>query len=141
MPLDAHATRRLTDIANVEELQTEFRGVVAITHTAGNPVHLVELEIKLKTARSAKFPDEIQVSNAVQIQLSARYPFEPPKVTVTTPIWNPNIFPSGLICLGQKWIPTHNLALLVKRVMRILALDPEIINLASPANSEAAKWY
>lgn len=104
-------------------------------------MNLVELEVKLKTARSAQFPDEVQASNALQIQLPARYPFEPPKVTVTTPIWNPNIFASGLICLGQQWIPTHNLALLVQRVMQILALDPAIINLASPANGEAGRWY
>jgi ubiquitin-protein ligase len=141
MPADAHANRRKADLDKLQELQTEFRGVVSITSTAGNPVTLVELEIKLNTARNARFPDEAQVSSAVQIQLPSRYPFEPPKVTVTSPIWNPNIFPSGLICLGQQWIPTHNLALLVQRVMLILALDPEIINLASPANAEAGKWY
>ena len=141
MPLDPHTARRQADIAKLQELQTEFCGVVFVTRTAGTPVNLVELEIKLKTARSARFPDEAQASNAVQIQLPARYPFEPPKVTVTTPIWNPNIFTSGLICLGQQWIPTHNLALLVQRVMQILALDPAIINLASPANGEAGKWY
>ena len=141
MSIDAHAVRRQADIAKLQELQTEFRGVVSITRTAGNPVNLVELEIKLKTARSARFPDEAQASNSVQIQLPARYPFEPPKVTVTTPIWNPNIFTSGLICLGQQWIPSHNLALLVQRVMQILALDPAIINLASPANVEARNWY
>ena len=141
MPLDAHASRRQVDIAKLQELQTEFRGVVSVTRTAGNPVTLVELEIQLRTARNSRFPDEAQPSNAVQIQLPARYPFEPPKITVTTPIWNPNIFTSGLICLGQQWIPTHNLALLVQRVMQILALDPAIINLASPANAEAGKWY
>jgi ubiquitin-conjugating enzyme E2 T len=141
MPLDAHAIRRQADIAKLQELQTEFRGTVSVTRTAGTPVNLVELEIKLRTARNERFPDEAQVSNAVQIQLPARYPFEPPKVTVKTPIWNPNIFTSGLICLGQQWIPSHNLALLVQRVMQIVALDPAIINLKSPANSEAAKWY
>lgn len=141
MPLDAHASRRQADIAKLQELQNEFRGVVSVTRTVGNPVTLLEMEIKLKTARNARFPDETQHSNAVQIQLPARYPFEPPKVTVTTPIWNPNIFASGLICLGQQWIPTQNLALLVQRVMQILALEPTIINLASPANAEAGMWY
>jgi Ubiquitin-conjugating enzyme len=141
MPSDAHANRRQADIAKLHELEREFRGVVSITHTSGDPVALVGLELKLKTARNAHFPDQVQLSNAVQIELLARYPFEPPRVTVTTPIWNPNIYPSGVICLGQQWIPTHNLALLVQRVMQILALDPAVINLASPANGDAARWY
>jgi ubiquitin-protein ligase len=139
--MEAHASRRQADIAKLQALQTEFRGVLAIIRTAGNPASLVELEIKLKTALNSRYPDQVQDTSAVQIQLPTRYPFEPPKFTVTTPIWNPNIFPSGLICLGQQWIPTHNLALVVQRVMQILALDPAIINLASPANSEAAKWF
>jgi ubiquitin-protein ligase len=107
----------------------------------GDPVALVELQITLETARNARFPTEKQFNNVVHVELPARYPFEQPKVTVTTPIWNPNIFPSGLICLGQKWIPTQNLALLVQRVMQILALDPTIINLDSPANKDAKEWY
>jgi ubiquitin-protein ligase len=139
--MDAHASRRQADIAKLQELQTEFRGVLSLMRTVGNPVTLVELEIKLKTARNSRYPDESQGTNVVQIQLPARYPFEPPKFNVTTPIWNPNVFTSGLICLGQQWIPTHNLALVVQRVMQILVLDPAIINLDSPANGEARSWY
>jgi len=138
---DAHAKRRQEDVAKLRDLQSEFRDVVSVTRTVGNPVSLVDMEIKIETARSTRFPDEKQFVNAVQIELPARYPFQQPNVTVTTPIWNPNIFTSGVICLGQKWIPTHNLALLVQRVMQILALDPTIINLASPANADAGKWY
>jgi ubiquitin-protein ligase len=139
--MEAHASRRQADIAKLQALQAEFRGVLTIIRTAGNPASLVELEIKLKTALNSRYPDQAQDANVVQIQLPTRYPFEPPHFTVTTPIWNPNIFPSGLICLGQQWIPTHNLALVVQRVMQILALDPAIINLASPANGEAANWF
>src|SRR5271166_3771095 len=102
MPPDAHTSRRQADVAKLAELQSEFRGVVSVTKTTGNLVTFVELQIKLKTARNARFPDEVQDSNVLQIQLPARYPFEPPKVTVTSPIWNPNIFTSGLICLGQQ---------------------------------------
>jgi ubiquitin-protein ligase len=141
MPVDAHSKRRREDLAKLRELQAEFRGVLFITHVLGDPVTSVELEIKLETARNDRFPNEKQLANAVRIELPARYPFDPPKVTVTTPIWNPNIFTSGLICLGQKWIPTHNLGLLVQRVMQIIALEPAIINLASPANGDAGKWY
>jgi ubiquitin-protein ligase len=139
--MDAHGSRRQADLAKLKELEAEFRGVISVVRTVGNPVTSVEMEIKVKTARNSRFPDEVQASSSVQIDLPSRYPFEQPKFTITTPIWNPNVFTSGLICLGQQWIPTHNLALVVQRVMQILALDPAIINLDSPANAEAKKWY
>ena len=138
---DAYALRRQEDISKIRDLQSEFPGVVSVTQTVGNPVTLVELQINLETARNGRFPMEKQVDNIVQFELPTRYPSDPPIVKVITPIWNPNIFPSGLICFGQKWIPTQNLALLVQRVMQILALEPTIINLDSPANKEAKEWY
>jgi hypothetical protein len=38
-------------------------------------------------------------------------------------------------------MPTEGLDLLVVRVMRLLALDPAIVNLHSAANGLAAAWY
>ena len=139
--MDAIAKRRQEDLTKLLDLQAEYRGVLAVTRKAGDPVSRVELEIVLPTVRNERYPEDKQTMSWVQIDLPARYPFEPPKITVTTPVWNPNIFPSGLICLGEKWIPTHNLGLLVQRVLQILALDPVIINVASPANPEAGQWY
>lgn len=141
MSLDPNARRRQEDLAKLKELETEFRNVVLLKSTVGNPVTQLDLEIRIDTAGSSRFPAEKQRVNVVQIDLPARYPFEPPKVTLKSPVWNPNIFPSGLICLGQKWVPTHNLKLLVQRVMQILALDPVIINTDSPANRDASEWY
>ena len=139
--MDALAKRRQEDITKLLELEAEYCGVVAVTRTEGHPANVIEMQITLPTVRNERFPDEVQQINGVRVDLPIRYPFEPPKISITTPVWNPNIFPSGLICLGEKWIPTHNLALLLRRVLQILALEPEIINLASPANADAAKWY
>ncbi len=139
--MDAIAKRRQEDVTKLLDLAAEFRGVVAVTRTTGNPVGVIELAINLPTVRSERYPDERSSVSDVRIDLPARYPFDPPKFSVTTPVWNPNIYPSGLICMGEKWIPTHNLAMLVQRVLQILTLEPSIINLASPANSEAAQWY
>src|ERR1700756_2375841 len=32
---------------------------------------------------------------------------------IKTPIFHPNVFPSGQICLGGRWLPTESLDLLV----------------------------
>ena len=139
--MDAIAKRRQEDVTKLLDLAAEYRGVIAVTRTTGNPASVIELTVSLPTVRSDRFPDEKQTASDLKIDLPARYPFDPPKISVTTPVWNPNIYPSGLICMGEKWIPTHNLAMLVRRVLQILTLEPAIIYLASPANSEAAQWY
>ena len=61
-------------------------------------------------------------------------------MSLKSPIWNPNVFPSGQWCYGD-WKVTEFLDLFVTRLMRVLALDPAIINPRSPANSSAAHWY
>jgi ubiquitin-protein ligase len=137
----AHSRRRQEDIAKLKELASEFPGIIVVTTTSGNPVSAIELELNLSTAKNSAFPQEKQSRNHVQIQLPTRYPFDAPLVTLKTQIWNPNIFPNGTICLGKKWMPTENLALFVKRVMQILMLDPSVIDVRSPANPEAARWY
>ena len=35
-----------------------------------------------------------------------------------------NVYASGLICLGQKWVPTEGLDLLAKRIIQIIIFDP-----------------
>lgn len=137
----AHSRRRHEDIAKLNELSSEFPGIVVVTRALGYPVSVIELELNLSTAKNSAFPREKQSRNQVQIRLPTRYPFDPPLVTLKSQIWNPNIFPNGTICLGKKWLPTGNLALFVKRLMQILMLDPSVIDVKSPANPEAARWY
>jgi hypothetical protein len=92
------------------------------------------------TARNSDYPRELQASSEVLIQLPERYPLDMPFVTFKTPIWNPNVFSSGRWCFGE-WKITENLELFVLRLIKAIALDPSIINLKSPANTEAADWY
>ncbi len=58
-----------------------------------------------------------------------------------TPIFHPNVYPAGAICLGRKWLPTEGLDLLAIRIARIVSFDPELVNTASPANVVANTWY
>lgn len=138
---EAHLRRRQEDVAKLNELATEFPGVLTVANTTGNPITTVEIDLNLRTAKNAAFPRESQSTTRIQILLPTRYPFEAPVVHVRTPIYNPNIFPNGQVCLGKKWIPTENLALFARRLMQIIALDPAVIDVNSPANGEAARWY
>lgn len=138
---ETSALRRRTDLAKLRELQSKMPRALEILGVTGDPPRSIKLRIRIPTARNAKYPQEKQELNEVEIVLPENYPFLPgPSVNFTTPIWNPNVHPSGKWCYGD-WIVTENLELFVARLMKVIALDPTIVNPASAANYEAARWY
>lgn len=138
---EASAIRRRTDLEKLRELQARMPQTLEILGVMGDPPRSVKLRIKLPTAKSAGYPQEKQDVNEVEIHLPENYPFPPgPFVSFTTPIWNPNVYPSGKWCFGE-WKITENLGLFVIRLMKVIALDPTIINPHSAANGDAARWY
>jgi len=138
---DANTIRRETDLNKLKDLCLASSGKVVIKSTKGNPVDEITIELKLNTAPSNKYPNEKQATTLVVIQLSNRYPLQEPTANIKTPIYHPNVYSSGKICFGQKWLPTEGLDMLVKRIIKIVTFDPTILNEKSPANSDALKWY
>ncbi|KAK4996664.1 Ubiquitin-conjugating enzyme E2 11 [Elasticomyces elasticus] len=70
----------------------------------------------------------------------ARYPYSPPEVRFTTPIFHPNIDFSGRICLDilkDKWSPVQNVHSVMISVQSLLG-EP---NNASPLNGQAAELW
>ncbi len=139
--MNARDKRIQEDLRRLGQLADEYPSVICVAESNGNPVSALVLRIDLPTPASRDYPSTVQPSSTIHIDLPARYPFDAPKVTILTPIWNPNVYPSGLVCLGLKWLPTQGLDLLVLRVMQLLTLDPTIVNTDSPANAEASRWY
>ncbi len=138
---DVRATRRITDLSRLRELEATMPMALKILSVIGNPPQTIKLQIKIPTAKDQRFPTIKQNQSEVRIILPESYPLPPgPTVTFSTPIYNPNVYESGMWCFGD-WSPTENLALFVKRLMKVIALDPEIVNIASPANRAAATWY
>jgi len=129
------------DIRRLRALRDNHPNLVQKVSVAGTPVSVVRLSLGVPTAANGDYPRAVQDSSEVQIELSRGYPHsDPPKVSILSPVWNPNVYPSGLVCPGE-WIATQGLDLLALRVMRILAFDPLIINTASSANAHASTWY
>ena len=70
----------------------------------------------------------------------ANYPFAPPEVLFTTPIYHPNIDFSGRICLDilkDKWSAVLNVQAVLLSLQSLLA-EP---NCKSPLNGEAAELW
>jgi ubiquitin-protein ligase len=133
--------RREEDLNKLRELERQTNGRIAVVRTSGNPVNEVSLRFNVRTAVDSSFPSKDLREVSAVVQLPSRYPFEPPVITISNKVFNPNVFSSGRVCLGGKWMPTEFLDLLAQRVFKILAFDESIVNVASPANSDAARWY
>jgi ubiquitin-protein ligase/DNA-directed RNA polymerase subunit RPC12/RpoP len=133
--------RLQSDLERLQALATSSGGRIAVHSgpSAASPFAIVEL--RYATAGSDRYPLERREQTRISIALPARYPFQPPLATVQTPIWHPNVFTSGTICLGTRWSPTEGLDLFVQRLARLLTFDPLLVNIASAANREAAAWY
>lgn len=138
---EASKLRRLSDLEKLQKLQGKIPGVLDILRVVGNPPTSIFLRICIPTAKNEKYPIEKQDVSDIEINFPENYPFPPgPTVKISTPIWNPNIYASGKWCFGD-WKVTENLELFVIRLIKVIALDPSIVNPNSPANSTAASWY
>ncbi|KAH0789755.1 ubiquitin-conjugating enzyme E2 2 [Histomonas meleagridis] len=71
---------------------------------------------------------------------SEEYPHKAPEVKFTTPVFHPNVYRSGAICLDilqHNWSPAYDISSILTSIQSLLT-DP---NPASPANAEAARLY
>ena len=75
------------------------------------------------------------------LRFNSDYPIKPPSVQFLTPMFHPNIYRDGKICLdiiqSKEWSPSQNIRTILISIISLLE-DP---NPSSPANGEAAKLY
>lgn len=142
--MTAHALRREADLARLRELALQSGGRVELLETPSRAGRPIRLAIRCRTAASEGYPQSAQAGVTgvtLRIDLPSRYPFERPVLTLETRIFHPNVFASGVVCQGDKWLPGEGLDLLVKRIIRLVTFDPAHVNPASAANRAAAAWY
>jgi ubiquitin-protein ligase len=76
----------------------------------------------------------------IMLKFDSDYPKRPPSVKFLIPIFHPNIYRDGKICidiLQNEWTPAQNVRTILYSI-RSLLMDP---NPSSPANREAAELY
>lgn len=139
--MNAFAERRTQDIDKLRKMDRTSGGRVKLTSATGNPVSKLVIDLHYRTVPSIRYPAETQSVTKVALDLPARYPFAEPTANILTPIYHPNVYSSGRICFGVKWLPSQGLDLLVQRIIQIITFDPLILNEKSPANGAALVWY
>jgi hypothetical protein len=135
------ASRREADIERVRALAAASAGRLGIVTVPAPGMPRFVLDLDYATAASPRYPAERQPRSRVSIELAPRHPFEPPVARVLTPVFHPNVFPSGVVCQGARWLPSEGMDLFVRRIVRLLAFDPLLVNTGSAANGAAAQWY
>ncbi|KAF8797692.1 ubiquitin conjugating enzyme [Phlegmacium glaucopus] len=100
-------------------------------------------------------PDTVYEGGFFQAILTfpPEFPLLPPKLRFKTPMWHPNIYEDGTVCIsilhapgddqygyedaGERWMPVHTVESILLSVISLLSSDTP--NLDSPANVDAAK--
>lgn len=139
--MSTQALRRAADLDRLAALAQASGGRLRVLDAPTMIGRPIRLHLDVVTAGGPSYPGVGQRGITLRIDTPARYPFERPVVTVETPVFHPNVFPSGVVCQGQQWLPSEGMDLFVLRIARLLAFDPAFTNPASPANRVAADWY
>jgi len=76
----------------------------------------------------------------LKVVFSEEYPAKAPEVKFITPMFHPNVYANGNICLDilqSQWTPIYDISSILTSIQSLL-MDP---NPNSPANAEAARLY
>ncbi len=134
--------RLLADRDRLRALADAHPEAIRVVQEVGNPPTGYDIELRCRGVEDLGPKGPIlRASHLVRVRLPASYPIKQPTVQVLTPVRNPHIFPSQMICLGSEWSPGQSLDLFVRRIWRILVWDPAVIDPKSPADLESLAWY
>lgn len=139
--MDALSLRLERDRERIQSLPERSGGLVRVLSLPQPRNPTLELELGYRTAESAAYPRHARSQTRVQIDFSSRYPFVAPIARISTPILHPNVWESGVICLGSKWTASEGIDLFVHRIARLITFDPLLVNEQSVANRNALPWY
>ncbi len=139
--MDAFALRLAADRERIRSLAQGSQGRIVIISEPTAAYPRCELELRYATAASPAYPSARREASRVSILFGERYPFLPPSASFLTPIHHPNVYPSGLVCLGTRWLASEGMDLFVQRLIRLMTFDPLLVNVHSAANPAALHWY
>jgi ubiquitin-conjugating enzyme E2 A len=127
------STIRLSkELAKLQSDQEKLEGIIIDTPT--------DLNIwKAKIIGPKDTPYEGGIFE-LKLSFDSDYPIKSPSVKFITPMYHPNIYRDGQICvdiLQGEWSPSQNIRTILMSIISLLS-DP---NPSSPANREAANLY
>jgi ubiquitin-protein ligase len=137
-------------IPRQNRLQTDYKKIMSIVdqsemirvlRTEGQPPESYLLEIKCKSVESVdrEGNPRYRDTHQLEIKFPQGYPHIKPEFSIVTPIFNPNIGRSGLVCFGDEYAPGMMVDFLILQTIYILRYQK--VNPRSSANLDAGRWY
>jgi hypothetical protein len=129
-------------VADYNQMMAIRGAVVAWEPVRGSEPHVEAYRLILKVRTiigpGPDYADEVRAT----LELGAKYPFsEAPRTVAEPPVpYHPNWYASGLWDRGM-WSPLEGLGAHVIRLVRTAQFAPELVNLTSPSNAEATRWW
>lgn len=118
---------------------TQQTPYIRIIETEGDPPTKYVLEFQLKgvTGKDGNDKPRFAEKHIVEMIVHYDYPMSMPFIQFYTPIFHPNIFSGGKVCLGWFEIP-YQLSDVCVHIAEMI--DYQVYNEHSPANRTAAIW-
>ena len=129
--------RRLDN--DFKKLQALEGPLFKIEETRGNPPNEYVLAFKVTGLMKDGFGNLVKTNlHKVRMILDGEYPRFKPKLEWLTPIFHPNFFKGGGVCIGDDWSPQYHIDEYVLMLGEMVQY--KVYNVDSPANPEAAEW-
>jgi ubiquitin-protein ligase len=130
------------DYKDLSKLIADSTGDLKLISQQGNPPYKYVIEYRCKGIEKLGLMGKPVYRNThqVEIVLGNNYPKEQPSAKFLTPIFHPNVWKNNTVCLGSYWTMSETLRELVIRIGKIIQYSKDVLNLNSPANSDAKNW-
>ncbi len=128
--------RLASDYAEVEEY-ARLHPRVRIIQVEGSPPERYEIEYRISSLVNSGAEVKIGKNHLVEILISRNYPRTPPKISMLTPVFHPNIDEKS-IHLEEHWAAETSLKSVIIRIGEMLAFQR--YHLDSANHLEAVEW-
>ncbi|QDT33081.1 ubiquitin-conjugating enzyme E2 [Thalassoglobus polymorphus] len=128
--------RLASDYAEIEEY-ARLHPRVRIVQVEGSPPERYEIEYRISSLVKSGTEVKIKKNHLVEIVLPGNYPSTPPRVSMLTPVFHPNIDDKS-IYLEEHWTTETSLQSVVIRVGEMLAFQR--YHLDSANQRDAVEW-
>ncbi|KAL4400927.1 ubiquitin conjugating enzyme Ubc7/UbcP3 [Malassezia pachydermatis] len=145
-----------TATAAVRRLMIEYKQLTSDPNTLFPAVGPISEDNYLEWEALLPGPDDTPYEGGVfsaRLSFPPTYPLEPPKMRFDPPLFHPNVYPDGLVCISilhaagddpnmyetsaERWSPVQSIEKILLSVLSMLA-EP---NVESGANIDACKLY
>lgn len=116
------------------EAMSEDLNFIGVAAKPKSPSNIFKWDAVIVGAEGTPFED---AWFPLQFEFNESYPLKPPKVKFLVPVYHPNVYKNGAICLdilAEKWSPVYQITTILMSIRSLLD-DP---NVMSPANVDAS---